>query len=143
MSGLAELKLRGGAYVKGAMFFSINASWPFASLSVTQDRFVIRVCGVNFVNCSRDLVCDISTCTIVPFLTWGVQVRFIGDYYEQEAVFFTFTKSPRKLLESIHATGFRPEGKCAEGYQHSWRLPSFFVLGVFLLFLVMALRELF
>lgn len=97
---MKELKLTGGARV--GMF---NASFPFATLKVNQDRLELKVSMIGKLIFQVSDIISIEPYTIIPLIGQGIKINHTVADYKQQVIFWTF-KNPRALIRQIEATGF-------------------------------------
>ena len=95
---MTEIKFTGGARIGMA-----NATWPFASLKVTQDRLDLNATIVgNLVFRPDDII------SIEPYsggLSSGLKINHRVPKYKDKVIFWTF-KNPNEIIRQIRQTGF-------------------------------------
>ncbi|TRW26548.1 hypothetical protein FMM05_03995 [Flavobacterium zepuense] len=93
-----EIKLTGGARIGRS-----NATWPFATLTVTKDKLELNATILGkFVFLSGDIVSFDTLNSIGKYN--GVRIYHIVPGYNEKVVFWT--PKPAQLIQQIHATGF-------------------------------------
>ena len=96
-----KLQLTGGARI-GRM----NASFPFATLSVDKEKLELDVSLLgHYVFQSSDIV-SIEPYRVVPFLGEGIKINHRVANYDPKIIFWSF-KRPEEVIEQIKAEGFR------------------------------------
>jgi hypothetical protein len=110
--GAQGLSFRGGASIGW-----INASWPFAALSIKADRMSIACAPSvpkiwNWGTCefSPGQVISIRKAGFIPVLAWGIRVTHNRVDYPRRIIFWS-RENPRTILGAIEAAGFFPAGQ--------------------------------
>jgi hypothetical protein len=92
----------------GARIGWVNASWPFAKLTVSEAK--ITLSGIlgryDFI---PEQVISLEPCGFFPILHWGVRINHNRADYAEKIIFWCFG-SRTKLILRIGATGFVPAG---------------------------------
>lgn len=89
----------------GARIGMMNATWPFAKLTVTQDRLTLNATILGkFTFKSTDIIA-IQPYTVIPFFGQGIRIQHRNGAYNSKIIFWTF-KSPATLISEIKQTGF-------------------------------------
>jgi hypothetical protein len=86
----------------------VNASWPFAKLTATQNslRIVVRLLG-NY-SFTPETVVAITRYSVVPILGWGIQIQHCVPEYPERFTFWCIG-NPDALLTGIRESGFHPQ----------------------------------
>jgi hypothetical protein len=103
----AVLTSFGGAYI-GWM----NVSWPLARLTATGENLSISAVLIGSYTFSPDELNCLKPYSWFPFLGRGIQVIHTNPTYPRQMVFWC-PGSPERLIEKIHALGFRPSAPSA------------------------------
>ncbi len=113
---MTQLNLTGGARIGMA-----NATWPFASLKVTNDRLDLNATIVgNLVFKPEDII-SIEPYYMIPIIGQGIKEESLGSWrvsigikinhrlpkYKEKVIFWTF-KNPNEVIGQIKQTGFFP-----------------------------------
>lgn len=97
---MKELNITGGARIGVA-----NATWPFASLKVTEERLELNATILgNFVFKPEDII-SIEPYFMIPFLGQGIKINHKLPKYNQKIIFWAF-KNPNQVIRQIKQTGF-------------------------------------
>lgn len=96
--------------VGGARIGWVNATWPFAALSVREEALTVNVGILGRYTFRRDQVVAIEPYTVIPLLGWGVRIEHTVAEYPRHIVFWCLGP-PRSLINRIHETGFMPEAQ--------------------------------
>lgn len=97
-----SFKMTGGARIGW-----INASWPLAKLSATQDKLTVTAHLLGTYNFTPQQVSAVERYVMIPVLAWGVRVRHCVPEYPQQIIFWSLG-SPDGVLGGIRDTGFVP-----------------------------------
>ena len=93
-----ERKFRGGAQIG-----RIRTSWPFVTLTVRNDRLVLKApLAGNYAFAPKDIV---SIEPLTNLLARGIRIRHRVEAYKEKVEFLTF-RDPRLIIEAIRETGF-------------------------------------
>src|SRR5690554_6224541 len=99
---MTQLNLTGGARIGMA-----NATWPFASLKVTNDRLDLNATIVgNLVFKPEDII-SIEPYYMIPIIGQGIKINHRLPKYKEKVIFWTF-KNPNEVIGQIKQTGFFP-----------------------------------
>jgi hypothetical protein len=92
----------------GATVGWVNATWPFARLTATQNslRIVVRLLGTY--SFTPDTVVAITRYSMIPILGWGIQIQHCVPEYPERFTFWCFG-NPDALLTGIRESGFHPQ----------------------------------
>jgi len=97
---MTQLNLTGGARIGMA-----NATWPFASLKVTNDRLDLNATIVgNLVFKPEDII-SIEPYYMMPIIGQGIKINHRIPKYKEKVIFWTF-KNPNEVIRQIKQTGF-------------------------------------
>ncbi len=89
----------------GARIGLANATYPFASLKVDQDKLELKVTAIgNFIFTSADIL-SIEAYQIFPILGKGIKINHRVQNYHQKIIFWTL-KDPTLVIDEIQKTGF-------------------------------------
>ena len=89
----------------GARIGWMNASWPFASLKVTENHLILNATILGKLTFSPSDIRSIVPYNYLPLIGQGVKINHKVGAYKSHVVFWTF-KNPTKLIEEIENTGF-------------------------------------
>jgi len=93
-----DIKLTGGARIGRT-----NATWPFATLTVTKDKLELNATILGkFVFVPGDIVSFDTINSIGRYNGIGIHHRVGG--YNEKIIFWT--SNPAQVIQQIHATGF-------------------------------------
>ncbi|MEM6958169.1 MAG: hypothetical protein AAF411_22345 [Myxococcota bacterium] len=95
------VSFRGGSRVG-----MVNASWPFAELSVEADQIVLKAAFTTLRFAPED-VAALEHVQWMPLLAQGVQIRHTRDDIPDRVIFWAFR--PKRVLEAIANAGFTPK----------------------------------
>jgi hypothetical protein len=91
----------------GAQIGRINASWPFATLSVSRRSLTIsRPLGRSYTFAPEQVVA-LEPYGWIPILQRGVRIVHANPRYPARIIFVGF-QSPERLIERIRAAQFIP-----------------------------------
>ncbi|MFK8104531.1 MAG: hypothetical protein AB8G15_18550 [Saprospiraceae bacterium] len=89
----------------GARIGLANATYPFATLKVDQDKLELKVSAIgNFIFTRSDII-SIEAYQSLPILGEGVKINHRVENYHQKIIFWTL-KSPSTVIDEIRKTGF-------------------------------------
>jgi hypothetical protein len=91
----------------GARIGWLNASFPFARLTVSGETVELRVFLLGTYVFKSESVRDISRYGWIPFLYSGIQIHHSVSSYPERIIFWC-RGNLDKLLERIRMTGFQP-----------------------------------
>ncbi|MEO9966804.1 MAG: hypothetical protein ABJF11_13485 [Reichenbachiella sp.] len=95
-----ELKETGGARIGMA-----KATWPFATLTVNQNRLSLNASVIGNLTFKSSDIISVETYKAVPLLGQGIRIHHRVKNYKEKVIFWTF-KSPQELIKKIEQTGF-------------------------------------
>lgn len=95
-----ELKLTGGARIGMA-----NATWPFATLKVSNDKLELNATIVGNLVFQPSNIESIEPYTQIPIIGQGIRINHNVDTYKEKVIFWTF-KNPETVINQIKQTGF-------------------------------------
>ena len=124
----------------GARIGWLNASFPFAKLTVSASEIELRVFLSGTYVFKPECVIEISQYVLIPFFGWGIQIHHTMGSYPARIIFWCLG-NPEKLLERIRLAGFQasaPESAkpSRSGWAIRWQAAAIAVLvwnGLFLL----------
>jgi hypothetical protein len=93
----------------GARIGWINASWPLAQLSATQDKLTVKSFVLGEYTFTPEQVSMVERYVRIPVLAWGIRVRHCIPDYPQQIIFWSLG-SPDEVIAGIQNTGFIPAG---------------------------------
>jgi hypothetical protein len=91
----------------GARIGWVNASWPFARLSVSSNSLTVAVGMLGTYAFAPAQVVALEPYGVVPLVGRGVQVIHGHPNYPAKVVFWSFG-DPERLIAKIRGTGFVP-----------------------------------
>jgi hypothetical protein len=97
----------------GARIGWVNASWPFAKLSVSAQQLSISGRLIGSYSFSSDQVAALEPYGSIPIIASGVRVVHTVRSYPDKIVFWCFG-SPKRVIERITALGFVPRAPRSE-----------------------------
>ncbi len=103
MTPAERTTFRGGAYVGW-----VNATWPFATLTVERDRLRLSCLGAYEFGPSQ--IVALEPYGVVPFLSGGLRIVHNRNDYPARLVFW-FLGDRERLLSRIEQAGFTPNGR--------------------------------
>ncbi len=95
-----SIKLTGGARIGMA-----NATWPFATLKVSNDRLDLNTGIVGNLIFKPDDIISIEPYYMIPILGQGIKINHKVPTYKDKVIFWTF-KNPNDVIRQIQQTGF-------------------------------------
>jgi hypothetical protein len=99
-NNMNELKETGGARIGMA-----NATWPFANLTVNENRLTLNASIIGNLTFKPSDIISIETYSVIPLLGQGIRIHHKVSNYKDKVVFWTF-KNPHELIKKIEETGF-------------------------------------
>jgi hypothetical protein len=100
----SEIKLTGGARVGW-----INASWPFAALTVLSSKVTLNSTLLGKYEFRPEDIISFEEVGTLPFIGRGIRIHHNKTEYPKKMIFWT-TKNPEKLINEIRMLGFIPKG---------------------------------
>lgn len=100
----------------GASIGAINASWPMATLEVSERSLVLRVKIVGTYEFTCEDVVSLEPHGFVPVIGKGVRIVHCKPDYSSKIIFWS-TEKPELLLQRIREAGFTasaPSERAAE-----------------------------
>ncbi|CAN5189899.1 hypothetical protein BH10PSE17_BH10PSE17_18560 [soil metagenome] len=101
----------GRSFIGGARMGWVNASWPFAKLTVRTDR--VRLASLRTFDFAPQDVVGFERYGWVPVIATGVRIRHNRLDYPDRIVFWTLGR-PQTVFEAIDEAGFVPSGRGIE-----------------------------
>ena len=89
----------------GARIGWANATWPFASLQVTETQLILNATIVGKLTFKPSDITSIEAYNYIPIIGQGIKINHCVKPYKDHVVFWTF-KNPEKLIKEIENTGF-------------------------------------
>ena len=89
----------------GARIGWANATWPFASLKVTETELTLNATIVGKLTFKPSDIKSIVVYDYLPVIGQGIKINHSVDSYKDHVVFWTF-KNPQTLIKEIEETGF-------------------------------------
>ena len=88
-------KERGGGWVTGSPWLlSLSATWPFASISIFEDRVLFSVAWVKAELSFSDII-DVKRHFILPFIADGVRIVHKKEGVSKWLVFWSLEMQKR------------------------------------------------
>jgi hypothetical protein len=112
---VSETSFRGGAQVGW-----VNASWPFATLSVSTSRLALACLGTYEFGPAQ--VVSVEPCGTIPLLASGIRINHNRADYPEKIIFWCAGGRDRVLTELLQK-GFFPSGDTvqrAAGFPVRW-----------------------
>ncbi len=97
---MEQITLTGGARIG-----MLNATWPFAKLSVSKDKLVLNASMIGSYIFKPDDIISIEPYTQIPFLGQGIKINHKVSQYKSKVIFWTMN-NPKELIRQIKLTGF-------------------------------------
>ncbi len=97
----SEKKWRGGARID-----LMNATWPFARLTVTQKELVLRVSFLGTYVFKPEDVELVEAYGVIPFVGKGVRIHHKVTGYPQKIIFWCLCFNPKEIENSIRTSGY-------------------------------------
>ena len=94
------LKMTGGARIGMA-----NATWPFATLTVTKDRLDLNASIIGNYSFTKDDIISIEPYYLIPIIGQGIKINHKIPKYKDKVIFWTFN-NPNDVINEIKQTGF-------------------------------------
>ena len=94
------LKETGGARIGMA-----NATWPFATLTVTENLLTLNATILGNLTFKSGDIISIVPYTTIPLLGQGIKINHRVYSYSEKVIFWTM-KNPKELIRKIEQTGF-------------------------------------
>ena len=91
----------------GARIGWVNATWPFAKLSVSTNQLSVSGMLLGRYSFTPDQVAALEPYGWIPVLSSGVRIVHTVPSYPDKIVFWNMG-SPKRLIDRITALGFRP-----------------------------------
>jgi hypothetical protein len=121
----------------GARIGWANATWPFASLKVTETELILNATIVGKLIFNPSDIKSIVVYDYLPVIGQGIKINHNVGSYKDNVIFWTF-KNPADLIKEIEATGFlNPNAK--ESTENSSKISEMQNTGGFPLKLTFAL----
>ena len=93
----------------GARIGWINASWPLAQLSATQDKLTVKALVLGKYTFTPEQVSAVERYVVIPVLGWGIRIQHCVPDYPQKIIFWSLG-SPDEVITGIRNSGFIPTG---------------------------------
>ena len=100
---LVESSFRGGARIGW-----VNASWPFATLKITDKRLAIST--LSSYEFSPEQVVSVERYGSIPVLSSGIRINHNRADYPEKVVFWCIGNR-EKVFAQIKKSGFLPKGQ--------------------------------
>lgn len=104
----------------GARIGWVNASWPFARLTVSADRVVLASLG-TYEFSPRQIV-SVEPYGFIPLLASGIRINHNRADYPEKIIFWCMGNRDKVLME-LGGNGFSPSGNSADrasGFPIRW-----------------------
>ena len=92
----------------GARIGWVNATWPFAKLTVTDQTLKLNVSFIGKYEFHKGDIIRITKYGLIPILASGIKIEHNIVSYPKSIIFWTLS-SPKKLIASIEQTGILTE----------------------------------
>jgi len=100
-------------YIGGARIGWVNATWPFAILTVTKDKLILNATLIGKYSFSPSEIISLEKYRF--FLSWGIKIYHNVSNYPKNIVFWYFGKSQR-LIDEIAKVGFIASAEVKSGH---------------------------
>lgn len=97
---MSPFKLTGGARIGWA-----NATWPLATLSVTNERLDLDVSLIGNFSFTPDQIISIEAYSSFPLIGQGIKINHTVSNYKEKIIFWSF-RNPEEIIREIRKTGF-------------------------------------
>ena len=97
---MKQYELTGGARIGGA-----KASYPFAKLKVTANKFELDASIIGNLVFSPSDIISIEPYQQIPIIGKGIKITHNVAKYKKKVIFWTF-KNPKEVINEIRKTGF-------------------------------------
>jgi hypothetical protein len=97
---MTPLKLTGGASIGIA-----RATWPFATLTVTNERLDLNVPIIGSYSFTADQIISIEPICTIPLIRQGIRINHTISNYKKKVIFWS-SKDPQEIIYKIGKTGF-------------------------------------
>jgi len=97
---MSQFKITGGARIGWA-----NATWPFATLIVTEDRLDLNAGIIGNYSFLQEDIVSIEPYSSMPLIGRGIKINHKISKYKDRVIFWTFG-NPEELIKEIEQTGF-------------------------------------
>jgi hypothetical protein len=104
--------------VGGARIGLVNATFPFAHLTVTPKKLTLKVTFIGKYDFTPKKVTSIERYGIIPFLGWGIRIHHNVLEYPEKIVYWCFG-NPDNLIDKIKGIGFLPVASTSQTVQHN------------------------
>jgi hypothetical protein len=101
----------------GARIGWMNASWPLARLSATQDKLTVKALVLGEYTFTPEQVSAVERYVVIPVLGWGIRVQHCVPDYPQQIIFWSLG-SPDDVIAGIQNAGFIPTGSSSTNPVH-------------------------
>jgi hypothetical protein len=90
----------------GARIGLINATWPFASLQIAQEKMILRVFILGTYVFKPEDVVAVEPYGIIPIAGKGVRIRHRVPNYPEKIIFWRLCINPQPIVDRIRQFGF-------------------------------------
>jgi len=97
----------------GARIGWVNATWPFAKLSASEQQLSVSGRLIGSYSFSPDQVAALEPYGSIPLLGSGMRIVHTVQSYPEKIIFWCFG-SPKRLIQKITDLGFRPQASRAQ-----------------------------
>ncbi len=108
----------------GAKIGLLNATWPFATLKITNETIILNVKILGKYTFSLTQIQRIEKVVHIPILGWGLRIYHNVPDYPEKIIFWCFA-NPQKILDKIQEIKFSPGGETGavvkRGYPVRWQ----------------------
>jgi hypothetical protein len=109
----------------GAQVGRVNATFPFASLTVRKDKLHLSVAFMGNYTFTTDQITSIDKYVTIPLLGWGIRINHNVSTYPEKLIYWCLG-SPGRLINKIKETGFLPGAQphslpAREGFPVRWQ----------------------
>jgi hypothetical protein len=95
----------GGAQLGAYTWFSWGASWPFATLVVSERTIILTLLGTKYVFDSSQ-VTGIEQFDLIPFLATGLKIKHNIPSYPKSVIFWILSANSKSLLDEMKTFGY-------------------------------------
>src|SRR5882724_672079 len=89
----------------GARIGMLHASWPFATLTVTNERLDLNASLIGTYSFTPDQIISIEPYGQILLGSWGIRINHTVTNYNEIVIFSAF-KDPNEIIAEIKKTGF-------------------------------------
>lgn len=91
------------SWIGGARLDIFNVTWPFAKLTLYQDKLDLKVKFWGSMSFTPEQITKIETVGMIPYLWRGIQIHHNLDSkkYPSKVIFWLIAKDTQNILEEL------------------------------------------